>query len=258
MLEVLTKGPAAYVPRSGWPAWAALPATVVIFVLALLFGLLAMVAYAALTGAPLFEHPTTGVAREQMSTQMGVLICGLQIGAVLLTVLAAGFFSSNRRDVLALHPPAGGWGLLPVAVLMMFVGAGLWTALIVTLDPGILAKDLAPFQEMLKGDAKWVFLAVIAIGAPLSEELLFRGFLFSALAKTKLGFVGTALVTTILWTALHAGYSVYGLIEVLGIGLFLSWILVRTGSLWMTILCHGIYNAVVAIVLLALPLPAAG
>jgi CAAX protease family protein len=254
----LFSGPPAYVPRSGWPAWAALPAAVVIFVLSLLFGILAMVAFGSVTGEPLFEHPTTSAGQEQMSAQMSVLISTLQISVIVLTVLAAGFYSSNRREVLALRPPAGGWKLLPVALLMMFAGGGLWTWFIVTLDPNILAKDLAPFQEMLKGDAKWVFLAVIAIGAPLSEELLFRGFLFSALAKTKLGFVGTTLVTTLLWTALHMGYSIYGLIEVMAIGLFLSWILVRTGSLWMTILCHGIYNSVVAIVLLSMTLPAAG
>lgn len=258
MLEVLTRGPGAYAARSGWPAWAALPAAVLIFVVSFALGVLAMLTYSVLSGTPLFEHPMTAAAREQMSAQFAVLISGLQIGVILLTVLAAGFFSSDRREALALRAPAGGWGMLPIAVLIMFLGTGLWTAFLIYLDPSILAMDLAPFQQMLKGDAAWVFLAVIAVGAPLSEELLFRGFLFSALAKTRLGLVGTALVTTVLWTVLHMGYSVYGLVEVLGIGLFLCWILVRTGSLWMTILCHGIYNSVVAIALMALPLPAAG
>jgi membrane protease YdiL (CAAX protease family) len=258
MLEVLTKGPAAYVARSGWPAWAALPAAVLIFILSFAFGVLAMLAYTVLSGTPLFEHPTTAAGREEMSAQFAVLISGLQISVILLTVLAAGFYASDRRETLALRAPVGGWGVLPIVVLLMFLGTGLWTALIVYLDPSILAMDLAPFQQMLKGDAAWVYFAVIALGAPLSEELLFRGFLFSALAKTRLGLIGTALVTTILWTVLHMGYSVYGLVEVLGIGLFLCWILVRTGSLWMTILCHGIYNTVVAIVLMAMPLPVAG
>ncbi len=83
-------------------------------------------------------------------------------------------------------------------------------------------QDLRPFQELLHGDAVWVILTVICLGAPLSEELLFRGFLFSGLAKSRLGLVGTAILTTLLWTALHAGYSLFGLIEVLGIGFYFS------------------------------------
>jgi len=251
-------GPPAYVPRSGWPAWAALPAAVAIFVLAALIGVLAAWAYASYAGAALLDAAGTDAAPQRMAPQIAAWITGLQVGIILLTLLAAGMFSSNRKEALALRAPAGGWGVVPVAVILIFVGTGLWTTFMVFWDPTMFTQDLRPFQQMLQGDAMWVFLAVICVGAPLSEELLFRGFLFSALAKTKLGLVGTALITTLLWTSLHMGYSVYGLVEVLGIGLFLSWILVRTGSLWVTILCHGIYNTVVAVGLLVLTLPAAG
>ena len=54
---------------------------------------------------------------------------------------------------------------------------------------------------------------VIGIGAPLSEELLFRGFLFSALAKSRLG-SRRGRPDLALWTLLHVGYSIFGLIEV--------------------------------------------
>jgi membrane protease YdiL (CAAX protease family) len=81
--------------------------------------------------------------------------------------------------------------------------------------------------------------------------------MFSGLAKSRLGFLGTAILTTVLWTALHAGYSAFGMLEVLGIGFYFSWLLIRTGSLWVTILCHAIYNSVVAACLLLVTLPAA-
>ena len=62
--------------------------------------------------------------------------------------------------------------------------------------------------------------------------------------------LGTSFLTALLWTALHANYSVFGLIEIFAIGLYLSWVLIRTGSLWVPIFCHGLYNSVVTVVLL--------
>ena len=47
----------------------------------------------------------------------------------------------------------------------------------------------------------WLFLLVfpsIAIGAPLAEELIFRGQLFSALSQTRLGVSGATVVTAAL------------------------------------------------------------
>ena len=55
---------------------------------------------------------------------------------------------------------------------------------------------------------------------------MFRGFLFSGLAKSRLGLIGTGVLTAVLWTALHIGYSIFGLLEVLAIGLYFSWLLV--------------------------------
>jgi len=99
-----------------------------------------------------------------------------------------------------------------------------------------------------------VFALALVVGAPVSEEILFRGFLLSALAQSRLGFFGAAMVTTLAWTILHAGYSGIGLIEVFLAGLLFSWLLWRTGSLWVPLVCHGIYNGVVTIAILVLPL----
>lgn len=179
---------------------------------------------------------------------------GFQIGLVLATILAAGFFSSNRSEMLALRPPRGGWKMLVLSLVPMLVLTGCWTALLAWLVPEVVAADLEPFKQML-GAAGIVTLLVIAVGAPLSEELLFRGFLFSGLSKSRLGLWGTAILTSLAWTALHAGYSIFGLLEVLMIGLYFSWLLIRTGSLWVTIFCHAVYNTVVGLALYFVPLP---
>lgn len=241
----------AYVPNTGWPAWAVLPASVVIFAIAAVFGLVASIGVAAFL-APGSTAPTVPEPPLQVVTAW---LAGLQVGLIALTILAAGFFASNRAETLALRTPRGGWHVLGLALIPMFALTGAWTALLLWWRPDIVIGDLRVFKELLQGDTALMALLVIGIGAPLSEELLFRGFLFSGLAKSRLGVAGTGVLTAVLWTALHFGYSMFGLIEVFAIGLYFSWLLVRTGSVWVTIFCHAVYNTAIGVALYFITLP---
>lgn len=243
---------AAYVPRTGWPAWAVIPGAAVIALLATALGLLASIiaAFALAANGEDVQTPA-GVMRISIAAFLG-----FQIGVVAFTLLAAGFFKSDRSEMLALREPRGGWGVLALSLIPLFAVTGIWTAALIWLRPDVVTADLRPFKEMLEAAGLVTVLAIV-IGAPLSEELLFRGFLFSGLAKSRLGLVGTAILTSVAWTALHVGYSMFGLIEVLLIGLYFSWLLIRTGSLWVTIFCHAVYNGVVALALYFVTLPPA-
>ena len=114
----------------------------------------------------------------------------------------------------------------------------------------IVQKDLQLFQKLMAGTSLWFPLLALCIGAPLSEELLFRGLLLQRLARTPLGFWGAALISNAGWTALHAGYSWISLADVFIAGLLFSWALWRTGSLWVPIAFHAIYNTIVFLFLL--------
>jgi membrane protease YdiL (CAAX protease family) len=183
-------------------------------------------------------------------------IAAFQGTTIVLTLVASLLFRGRLRDVLALRPAARGWRAYPVAILAM-------TALQVALagvQHGLLKHDLLtdlrPFVGLVTGPNWPLAAAVLGIGAPLSEELLFRGFLLGALAQTKLGFWGAAPIATALWTTLHWGYSLIGLAEVFAIGLLLSWLLWRTGSLRVTIFCHALYNSLIVVALWLVDLPA--
>jgi uncharacterized protein len=243
--------PPAYVPVSGWPAWAILPAGLVIFAGAAALGALGSFAAAVVLA-------TTSGLPPPAEMPSSVIVAGLsaqQIGMILLTVLFAGFFATNRTETLALRPPCGGWGVLPLALIPLFGVTGIWTALLMWWQPDVVIGDLRVFSDLLHGEMGILALIAIGIGAPLSEELLFRGFLFSGLAKSRLGLLGTGILTAVLWTALHIGYSIFGLIEVVAIGLYFAWVLVRTGSLWVPIFCHAVYNTVIGLVLYFVTLP---
>lgn len=226
-----------------------LPAGAVIFAGATLVGLVVSIIVVATMGSA-----TTGSVEPPLQVVTSWL-AGLQIGLILLTILAAGFFGSNRWEMLALRRPRGGWLAMVLALFPMFAVTGIWTALLMWWKPEVVIGDLRVFKELLQGSTAIPALLVIGIGAPLSEELLFRGFLFSGLAKSRLGLTGTAVLTAVLWTALHLGYSIFGLLEVLFIGLYFSWLLVRTGSVWVTIFCHAVYNTVIGVVLYFITLP---
>jgi membrane protease YdiL (CAAX protease family) len=245
----LLRGPPAYEPRTPWSPIAALLAAVIIVGVSVLAAVLVL-------GTEIVAGPSGGPSRGMWRQDMSALatLAIWQTIAVVLTVLASALFGGRARDVLALRPPAGTGTMYVKAVLLMAVLQVAVSAVQYTLLPQDMYADLRPFVRLF-GEQWALALLVVGIGAPLSEELLFRGFLLSALARSRLGFAGGALVTTALWTALHAGYSLAGILEVFLIGLFFSWLLWRTGSLRVPMFCHALYNSLIVLVLRHVPLP---
>jgi membrane protease YdiL (CAAX protease family) len=185
-------------------------------------------------------------------------VATFQILAIGLTLLAVTLPGGRVPDALALRAAPRGWRSYAGAILAM---AGLQVVLATVQNLFLkhdMLTDLRPFVGLVTGPDWALAAAVLGLGAPVSEELLFRGFLLGALAKSRLGFTGAALVSTTLWTALHAGYSAVGLAEVFAIGLLLAWLLWRTGSLWVTIFCHALYNSLIVLALRLLDLSPQG
>jgi membrane protease YdiL (CAAX protease family) len=86
-----------------------------------------------------------------------------------------------------------------------------------------------------------LWLAVIVF-APAFEEGFFRGFLFVGLTKSRIGSIGTIILTAAAWAALHIQYDLFGIINVLILGLVFGIIRLKTGSLWSTVLLHAVWN----------------
>jgi len=162
--------------------------------------------------------------------------------------------------MVALWPPQVPWR--PVAALRVIATyvpfAVLWIAFVV----GYLRVAHAcgwpvPPQEPLERLASGGFgapnLGVVLFGivvlAPVLEEAVFRGYLFTALDR-HLPRWATQLVTA-------AGFgAVHGLAYALPIGvlaLFFGWLRARHGALLPSILAHSVHNAMVAAVTLLWP-----
>ena len=80
--------------------------------------------------------------------------------------------------------------------------------------------------------------------APLSEELFFRGFMFSGLRRS-IPLWPAALVSALVWGALHLGGGNIGVVVQLSIfGVILAWLYERSGTLWAPIIAHTINNSI--------------
>jgi uncharacterized protein len=187
---------------------------------------------------------------------------------VWIAIYFAKFGMPARQGRLPLGVPAlgfMGWAVVIIgfAALMycMFIGV----FLVLGIDPqtyspsgGDLATDKSSaglVEKTMSDMANEPLLFALAIpgvivAVPMAEEFIFRGALFAAIVNSPLGRVGAVLITAALWALAHAGAAPWLYVGVLFImGVFLGVLLLRFGSLWVTVACHGAWNAMTSLAL---------
>lgn len=89
-------------------------------------------------------------------------------------------------------------------------------------------------------------LRVLAVGVlgPIAEELIFRGFGYARLVRTRLGVFGTIVILAAVWAVIHvgAGYSAAVIAVIFVAGLLLGAARYRTGSVIVPMLMHIAWN----------------
>lgn len=92
-----------------------------------------------------------------------------------------------------------------------------------------------------------ILLVVVTVIAPFSEEVFFRGFLYSAFKKS--WGVNTALfLSSFLFAIVHL--ELYSFIPLIIIGWLLAYLFEKTKSLMPAIFLHGVYNLISILLLL--------
>lgn len=133
---------------------------------------------------------------------------------------------------------AAGLGVGMLGAFFAFVA--LWSKL----DPGTtddLAKDLGAEDSTVALIAVAVLVAVVA---PVVEELFFRGFLFGALRRS-MHWVPAALLAGAVFGGVHAGGTPpIFLVPLAVLGFMLCWLYRRTGSLLPGIAVHALNNSI--------------
>jgi membrane protease YdiL (CAAX protease family) len=82
----------------------------------------------------------------------------------------------------------------------------------------------------------------IVLFAPLAEELVFRGVLFSRIATTRLGAAGAIAIPAAIFALLHVQYPALEMLLILFDGLFFGVARYSTGSVLVPIVLHSVGN----------------
>lgn len=179
----------------------------------------------------------------------------ISINAVWISFLAllAVCRPSNRKDWenrLGLKPcapgPAVAWSCLALVITW---GAG-WA-----LHPLMDERTNEAMEFMALGRySPGLFFAAVALAAPVVEELLFRGYAFSGWIQ-KMGFWGTALISSLLFTLCHIQYGFTGLFFIFVFGLALAALRWKTGSVYPPMAVHFANNLAHCLWIYFLPAP---
>jgi membrane protease YdiL (CAAX protease family) len=161
--------------------------------------------------------------------------------AVVIFGLARFRGGARWRDLIAWHP----WK--PRRRMGLFAAVAGVTLLYSFIANAALAYFYPASQDWVTlpsgGLSIALFFVVAALSAPLTEELVFRGWLYTAL-RAKLGVAASLIVSSILFALAHwESTHLYALV-VFPVGLALGFIRERAGSLKASMTFHALYNTV--------------
>lgn len=225
-------------PDMDWSPWTAL--------LALVGGLVL-----AAVGALIVDLPATlalGVKITSSHTPPGIEIADTvvqDIGFVLAAVYCAHLGGRVVRAwQFGLRPPGAGWrracGLIVLLLVAFIVLSAIWSAA-VNPEKEKLLKTLGTNE-----DAALLLLSagLTCVVAPICEEFLFRGYMFTALRNWR-GTWPAAVITGLVFGGVHAGSApALDLVPLAGLGFGLCLLYRYTGSLYPCIAAHSLNNSI--------------
>ena len=223
---------------------------VVVILSAVLALVPAFVGYLVLVCGYSSEDCTTTLLASQDSDELRSLLAPNALEIINLTlsaafemaiagvVVAAAYWRSRGRVtvLLGLERPVD-WAVFKRALLLTLT-------LIVVMSPTEILfpqlRDIFVLPKTSIGISVFMFLVIVV--APICEETLFRGFMYSNL-RAWYSFGVSNLVVSAVFALAHAPTSLLCVPLVLPIGILLGWVRERAGSIVPAIALHALYNA---------------
>lgn len=200
-------------------------------------GVLLALGAGILLGIPavVIDNPVEG----DLSTAANVVVqLATALGFLLVPVVVATRWGEasvgralRRLGLRGFRPVALLWMLAAVGAYLLF--AGIYSALFGAPEQEDIAESFGtvPVQVLL-----------IVLAAPISEEVCFRGMLFGGL-RTRLPRLAAALVSALIFGALHAITGLSAVPPLIFFGFVLALLYERTGSIVPGILLHMLNNS---------------
>jgi sodium transport system permease protein len=204
-------------------------------------------------------------AAQAMTCFLGILFLGwvlsaYTIGADPLTMLAVRqlafiaaptlfmtlMLTSQPGATLRLRWPKIGWLLLGVVLALAFHGPLVWAVKAILDRYPHVKEQIEGLARLVKLDAPLgVQLLVLAVVPAVCEELAFRGFILSGLAR-RIGADKAVLVSSLLFAFAHL--NAFRFLPTFVLGCVLGLLATRSGSLLPGIVFHALHNGLVVLV----------
>lgn len=218
--------------RTPWGPWEAVPVALAALSASIL---VTVILFAAGMGP---ESPVLVIS----SLAMQVAFVGFSVLWVSLrhrqALSALGLRSSRAARDLAIGAwfGAGLFGVTVFAVAPLL--AWLWTLVSghapPAIDQPVVPEDPTTAQAVLGAVA-------VVLGAPLGEEVFFRGFLHASL-RGRMGFAAAASISSLAFAIFHV--SPFLILLMIFVGFALAWLFERRGSLIAAIGAHAMFNII--------------
>ena len=171
-----------------------------------------------------------------------ILLAGAVEGLMLVAVWAFGIKRYHVRwRSLGLRQPETRWVLtLPwLALFGSLAFASIYSVTVTGIGVEILEPTPIPEDVLGHGFSRLLNTLIIVLWAPFTEEVFFRGFLLAALIPA-FGAVRAVVISSLIFAAAHMMLST--MIPLFVTGLLLSWLYVKTRSIWPPLTAHAAQN----------------
>jgi membrane protease YdiL (CAAX protease family) len=187
---------------------------------------------------------TSGRPPKDALYQYGTAVGGLVQYAILLGIVLWITRGPHQRDLLALYRPRS-WPRAVAYSILVVIGVYVLT---VASDPFLHAgreQGLTPpgWEPSRAGQYAANFV-VIAVVAPVVEELMFRGAGYSLLVR--FGELTAIVLVGLTFGLVHG--LIAGLVVLASFGAALAWLRSRTASVYPGIAVHALFNSVALVV----------
>ena len=127
-----------------------------------------------------------------------------------------------------------GFGALLLALNVVLECLGRW-----------LQREPMAFMDDLAASAQpfWWLVVAMVIAAPIYEELVFRGFMWTALAQSqcqgrRVGAWGASIITSVIFALIHVQYGAVEMLGIVALGMLFAAARAKTGALYLPIFLH--------------------
>lgn len=168
------------------------------------------------------------------------VVAGLPM-ALLALWIAIRLSGVPYADYLALRRTSWRCLLLGIVALVALVMG--WEGVFYAMGRESSAAFMVDVMKSAQAEgALWLLVVAICVVAPVTEELMTRGFLYRGWSESALRPAGAIVLSSLVWTAMHLQYDWFFFAEVFSIGLLFGYLRYRSGSILPTVILHGLNN----------------